>query len=195
LAIAVEPVIEQAEAVNGSVSIKDSLVTPRRLQELASVIRNRVKWSACTKLHPRLADVALLQYLQSQGLATLEVGLESLLIHTQQRISKVHPPGLLEDFLHCASQVSGLAVVCNYITGFPWEDPQESKREYERAKRLVKYYLNERGKLEHNTFELERQSPMARNPERFDLDKVRLKFWPCKYFVASWLFYEILLYN
>lgn len=95
---AVDSVVEQAKVRNGLVSIRDSLVTPRRLEEIGSCIAGRVQWSACTKLNHKL-NGPLLQKLQSQGLTTLEVGLKSLLTETQRRISKVHEPYQYEKLL------------------------------------------------------------------------------------------------
>jgi hypothetical protein len=186
LALAIEGVVEQAQALGGTVALKDSLVTPKRLKEVAELISGRVKWSACTKLHPKLLDIRLLEYLAVNGLATLEVGLESLIPETQRRVAKEHPKTIFEDFLLIASRVSCLCIVVNYITGFPWEDKNESQAALELAQEMVEKYLGDRGKVEHNTFELERQSPMAQSPEKFEIDAESLVTWPW----ASVVLYE-----
>jgi hypothetical protein len=179
LSIAVQTVVERASEVNGTVSLKDSLVTPKRLKEIASVIQGRVRWSACTKLHPKLVDDKLLHYLTENGLATLEVGLESLLVETQRRVAKVHRPNLFEDFLKTVEVIPELSIVINYMTGFPWEAEQESLAGLDRARCLARKYLGvERGKVEHNEFELERQSPMAHEPEKYGICSKTLKYWP-----------------
>ena len=145
-----------------------------------------MKWSACTKLNRKL-DFKVLDSLCANGLATLEVGLESLLVDTQRRVAKVHPPDLYEEFLSSAAKVQGLSIVVNYMTGFPWEDSDLSRSKLEEAKKLLTHYLGPRGKLEHNCFELERLSPMAKEPERFDIDSGSLKFFPW----ASVIDYEV----
>jgi len=178
LCITVDSVVEQARRVNGSIAIKDSLVTPRRLKDIGTTIRGRVKWSACTKLNQKLT-LDTLSRLNTTGLATLEVGLESLLIDTQQRVAKVHPPKQFEEFLGNAAKVPGLSLVVNYMTGFPWEDPEASQLKLFEARSLLHSYLgSSRGLLEHNHFELERLSPMAKEPEHFGIDSASLKFWP-----------------
>jgi radical SAM superfamily enzyme YgiQ (UPF0313 family) len=178
LTLAVMSVVDQAELVGGTVALKDSLVTPKRLSDIADIICCRVKWSACTKLHPKLVDVGSIAHLEYNGLATLEVGLESLLPETQRRVAKEHPPFIFEDFLAVVSNVGDLTLVVNYITDFPWEGEDESQAGLQAAMDLVKYYLGDRGKVEHNTFQLERQSPMAQCPEKYDICSWTLRFYP-----------------
>jgi hypothetical protein len=53
------------------------------------------------------------------------------------------------------------------MTGFPWEDREASFSQLEVTKTLVDHHLGPlRRKVEHNEFELERLSPMARDHER-----------------------------
>jgi radical SAM superfamily enzyme YgiQ (UPF0313 family) len=179
LSIAVDSVVELAQSLGGTVAVKDSLVAPPRLREIGSCVGGRVGWSACTKLHRKLDREALIG-LRRTGLRTLEVGLESLLPETQRRVNKVHdPPNLFETFLGDVAGVPGLSLVANYMTGFPWEDEGESQSQLEVARRLVDHHLGpRRGKVEHNRFELERLSPMARNPDRHGIDGASLKSWP-----------------
>ncbi|KAG7340813.1 hypothetical protein IV203_024356 [Nitzschia inconspicua] len=188
LQITVESVVEQAMEGGGTLALKDSLVTPKRLEEIAKIIAGRVKWSACTKLHPKLADVFLLATLTYNGLTTLEVGLESLLPETQRRVAKEHPPYLLEDFLAAADSAGDLAIVVNYITNFPWEDEAESIAGLDAAKGLVNYYLGAKGKVEHNSFELERQSPIAQSPAKYAICSESLRYYPW----ASIVPYEVM---
>ena len=136
-------------------------------------------------------DLDLLKGLCADGLATLEVGLESLLVDTQRRVAKVHPPDLFKDFLEQAALVPDLSLVVNYMTGFPWESTEESLQKRDEAQRVLKAHLGDRGMLERNQFELERMSPMAKNPERFCIDGDSMKFWPW----ASIVEYEILHRN
>lgn len=177
LCITIDSVVDAAQQLGATVSIKDSLVTAGRLREIGATIGGRVQWSACTKLNSKLS-LPLLKSLNDNGLATLEVGLESLLVDTQRRVAKVHPPHLFEDFLGQVAQVPNLSLVVNYMTGFPWEDPAASLSMRDKAESMLHDYLGCRGKLEHNQFELERLSPMAKDPDRFQIDKRSLKFWP-----------------
>lgn len=59
----------------------------------------------------------------------------------------------------------------NYITDFPWENPSVSSSKLEEARDLIHICLGARAMLEHNRFELERLSPMAKAPEKFGIDK------------------------
>jgi radical SAM superfamily enzyme YgiQ (UPF0313 family) len=91
----------------------------------------------------------------------LEVGLESLLPETQRRVGKMQPQALFDTFVSEVSQTSGLSLVVNYMTGFPWEDQEEAHAKLQETKETVEHQLAGRGKIEHNTFELERLSPSA----------------------------------
>jgi radical SAM superfamily enzyme YgiQ (UPF0313 family) len=129
LETAVGSVVEQAilRGNGTSMSIKDSLVTPLRLMQIASCVQQQqrqrgavVPWSACTKLHPKLAELEFLQQLSRHGLATLEVGLESLLPETQRRIDKIQSQELFERVVETIRNVPEVSLVV-YMTGFPWE--------------------------------------------------------------------------
>ena len=109
----------------------------------------------------------------------MEVGLESLITETQQRVAKIHPPNLFEDFVSNVAKLPGLSLVTNYMTGFPWEDPVLADAKLQEARSILESQLGERrGRLEHNRFELERQSPMARQPQRYEIDSRRMTYWP-----------------
>mmetsp|Transcript_21637 Transcript_21637/g.47049 ORF Transcript_21637/g.47049 Transcript_21637/m.47049 type:complete len:220 (+) Transcript_21637:1395-2054(+) len=160
LVTSVGDVVDQAQRLPGStLSLKDSLVTPNRLIELGDCIQKRVKWSACTKLSRRL-DISRLSQLNNSGLATLEVGLESLMPETQHRINKLQPQSLYEDFLaNVADLPHELSVVVNYMFDFPWEDPVAAQSKLNEAETLLLGILGkERGMIELNEFELERLS-------------------------------------
>ena len=173
---AVGSVADMAVSMNASVSIKDSLATCTRLLEIGACIDNRVPWSACTKLSKRL-DLSCLDRLNRNGLATLEVGLESLLEETQRRISKVQPPMMFEQFVSDVAKVDNLTLVVNYMIGFPWEDPVEAMAKLNEAKAILDKHLgDDRACIELNEFELERLAPMAQFPKLFGIDKVQA--WP-----------------
>ena len=81
-------------------------------------------------------------------------------------------------FLRDVASVSELSLVVNYMTGFPWEDPDEAQAKYHEVIELVKSNLGNRGCVEHNTFELERRAPMAKFPELYDICKDSISSWP-----------------
>jgi hypothetical protein len=181
-------VVQQAlDLGNGcsGISLKDSLITTSRLCAIGDCIKGRVGWAACTKLSHQLCDTDKLVRLRDNGLTTLEVGLESLLLQTQQLIGKVQSPRLFEEFVASVSCVPGLSLVVNYMTGFPWEVPSEAQEKFEEVRAILGRYLGvrdsdpgSRAKLEHNTFELERLAPMAKNPAKYGIQQDNLKIWP-----------------
>lgn len=176
LADTVGSVAEMAVNMDASLSIKDSLVTPTRLMDIGNCIGNRVPWSACTKLGKRL-DLSCLKSLNHDGLATLEVGLESLVQETQQRISKVQPPSLFEKFVSDVAELDNLMLVINYMVGFPWEDPNEAMAKLNEAQATLHQHLGiERACIELNQFELERLAPMAKFPELYGISHI--ESWP-----------------
>lgn len=115
------PVVQEAGKLNANVAIKDSLATPLRLHEIAECVQGRVSWSAYTKLISKL-DAQAFENLQMGGLATLKVGLESLLVSTQRRISKIQSQSISGTFRQDTATTTGLSLIANYMTGFPWED-------------------------------------------------------------------------
>ncbi len=176
-AVALDPtaaVVDEAAGVGARVSFKDSLVVPGRLEALAELIRGRVRWSACTKLHPRL-DTAFLTRLAAGGCATLEIGLETLTPAGQLVIDKRQSMPLFLSFLDAAER-AGIAVVVNYITGFPGTDPDEEQEWLQRVQAELATRPGLVAKVEHNTFQLERMSPMGQHPERYGLSVIRA--WP-----------------
>ena len=178
----VEPVVRRAMELGenkcSGISFKDSLVTTNRLRDIAECIGGRVQWSACTKLSPRLADRSTLGHLRDNGLATLEVGLESLLPDTQRRVGKIQSQDLFDTFVSELSHTPDVSLVVNYMTGFPWENPEEAQDKLQETRDTVEHHLVDRGKVEHNTFELERLSAMAGNPRKYGIDEANLRTWP-----------------
>jgi hypothetical protein len=161
-----EEVIREAAARGAVVSIKDSLLTPKRLREIAELIDGRVPWSGCTKLHKKL-DREFLAMLAELGCKTLEIGVETLSDTAQQLVSKKQSLALLEQVLDAATE-AGIALVVNYITGFPGEDLQAELLLLEHVRNLLdRPDLDAR--IEHNTFQLERLAPMGRQPGRYGI--------------------------
>lgn len=166
--------VELAVSMHATISIKDSLVTVDRLRAIGQIIAGRVEWSACTKLTKNL-DPSLLSELSKSGCRTLEVGLESLDPETQQRIHKIQPFSLLEEFLKGAER-AGISIVINYMTGFPWEKPNEAEAILENFRRYVGSRKGLKARIEHNYLNLERLSPMAQFPAEYGIEVTRE--WP-----------------
>ncbi len=153
-------VVDEAARIGAAVALKDSLVLPKRLRTVAQAIGGRVSWGACTKLHPSL-DRELLFELARGGCATLEFGLETLTPAGQLLIDKKQTPELFLSVLD-AAEAARIAVVVNYITGFPGVDPGDDAHWLAFVRGALADRPRLTAKIEHNTFQLERLSPMGR---------------------------------
>lgn len=171
---AVAAVIERACVLGASLSFKDSLADPDLLRDLAGHIRGLVAWSACTKLTGPLPT--LLPVLARGGLHTLEIGLETIEPQAQRNALKKQNVRTFEQLLDVAER-AGVALVINYITGFPNAD-----REREQAcMQFVQEQLEARSKLiaklEHHSLQVERLAPFGRDPEAHGIEIVGTRPW------------------
>jgi hypothetical protein len=157
-------VVTEAVQREARVSFKDSLLTAPLLREIAEMIGGRVRWSACTKLSRALSP-AVLRALGASGCATLEIGLETLADDAQTLIHKRQPTALFLDTLDAAAG-AGIALVVNYMTGFPGIDRDAELRGLEVLHRAIDARPLLVVKVEHNRFELERLAPLAQNPPK-----------------------------
>jgi len=171
---ALEPVIEQASARGAVLSFKDSLLVPNQLRDVGEIIKGRVMWSACTKLHSSF-DPETLVRLHGEGLRTLEIGLETLDEASQGIINKPQSPALLRSFLDAAAE-AGVAIVINYMTGLPGADAGEEQHWLEVVHAEVATRPKLKAMIEHNTFQLEMISPMGLNPSAYGIEIERR--WP-----------------
>lgn len=171
---ALEPVIDQAVAHDAVVSFKDSLLVPSQLREVGEMIKGRVLWSACTKLHDSFNRESM-RRLYGEGLRTLEIGLETLDGTSQNIINKPQSPALLRGFLDAAAE-AGVAVVINYLTGLPGADASEEQHWLQVVRDEVAARPALKAMIEHNTFQLEMLSPMGSNPSAYGIEVVRR--WP-----------------
>lgn len=170
----VSAIVDEASRVGAAVSFKDSLIVPGRLETIAETVAGRVAWSACTKLHVAF-DKPFLRRLKDAGCATLEFGLETLSPNGQLLIDKKQALPLFLRVLDAAAE-AGVAVVVNYITGFPGTDRVDEARWLDRVRVALEDRPGLVAKLEHNTFQLERMSPMGRQPGDYGLRVVQS--WP-----------------
>ena len=81
---------------------------------------------------------------------------------------------LLEQVIEAAA-ATGIGLVVNYITGFPGEDLRGELFLLDHVRHLIDR-PDLRARVEHNTFQLERLAPMARNPGRYGVRV--LASWP-----------------
>jgi hypothetical protein len=169
-----ESVIALAAEREAVLSFKDSLLVLNQLGAIADMIRGRVMWSACTKLHPNL-NLQTLKRLHSEGLRTLEVGLETLDEASQVLINKPQSREVLTGFLDAAAE-AGVAIVINYMTGLPGADAVQEEHWLGVVREEVAARPRLKAMIEHNTFQLEMISPMGLAPKDYGIEVVRS--WP-----------------
>jgi len=169
-----EPVILLAAEREAVLSFKDSLLVPNQLREVGAMIKGRVMWSACTKLHSSF-NRETMRRLYSEGLRTLEIGLETLDETSQGIINKPQSAALLRSFLDAAAE-AGVAIVINYLTGLPGADAREEQHWLQVVREEVVARPTLKAMIEHNTFQLEMLSPMGSNPSAYGIE-VTLR-WP-----------------
>lgn len=90
-------------------------------------------------------------------------------------IDKKQSLALLLNTLDAAAS-AGISIVVNYITGFPGMSAEEESQYLELTRREITARSDLRAKLEHNTFQLERMSPMGLNPAAHGLRVTQT--WP-----------------
>jgi hypothetical protein len=145
-------------------SVKDSLFTVPMMESFArALIASAVEpvaWSATTKAARRLALVAPL--LAESGLATVELGIESINTHTQKLFDKRADLAMIEDVI-LALAAQRVLVVINLIFGAPGETIDDAERQlawYNRMRDRAPGYID--GSL--NLLEIVRGSPMESMP-------------------------------
>ncbi len=156
------------------VAFKDALMTPRRLEAIARLSAGNVEWSACTKLHRRL-DAPFLQNLADGGCRTLEVGLETLTDAGQLLLDKKQSLDLLVALLDGA-EVAGIAVVVNYMLGLPGVSSAEERAGLGQLQDLLTARPELAAKIELNTLQVERRSPLGMHPMAHGIRVVQR--WP-----------------
>lgn len=154
-------VIKEAAGRASCVAFKDSLLTAPLLRRAAKLARGEVALSGCTKLAPAL-DLEMMKDLAVSGCRTLAIGLETLAADAQILIHKEQSLPLFLRTLDAAA-ASGIALVVDYITGFPGIDRCEEDEWLERVRAEVGRRSHALvAKIEHNDFQLDRGAPLAR---------------------------------
>ena len=162
----VRATIEQAIEHRASLSFKDSLADGELLLDLANWIGGRVEWSACTKLDAKLPS--RLDELAVGGCKTLEIGLETLEPRAQQDAQKKQTLKAFTALLDAAAR-TGIALVINYITGFPRSDPEEEQRWRSYVEHELACRTDLVATLEHHSLQVERLAALARDPQAHGL--------------------------
>ena len=75
-----------------------------------------------------------------------------------------------------AAATAGVCIVVNYMTGLPGTDPREEQRWLDIVRNEIKTRSSLTAKIEHNTFQLERLSPMGKRPDHYGL--IVMGSWP-----------------
>ena len=166
--------VQLAQRYGGVVSFKDSFLTVELLDQLAAHIAGRVRWSACTRFSRQLDD-ARLQRLAAAGCATLELGLETLTSDGQRVARKAQSAQLVHEVLRAAAR-AGIALVINYMMGFPGVDRQEEDRTLDELRRTLRELPGLRYRIELNHLQVERGSAMGRAPAEHGVRV--LQRWP-----------------
>lgn len=164
----VEPVVHDAAMRGANVAFKDSLIVPKRLIALADQIAGRVRWSGCTKLHPSLSANTL-RRLAEGGCDTLEIGLETIDPEQRRLIEKKQSKDLFLCVLDAAADAN-VGLVVNYMTGFPGQNARAAADELAWVHEQLEKRQGLRAIVEHNDFQLERLSPMARSPQAHGIE-------------------------
>lgn len=164
----VGPVIEEAVRLGADVALRDALALPDTIDAVAAMVAGRARFSACTRLRPRLGRERLRRWAEA-GLRTIEVGVESVDDATLRAIDKRQR---LEDVeaLLCDAADLPIHLVLNVMFGWPGQSEEQALRDlgwFEEV--LPSRYPRTRFSTERNMLQVERLSPMGRDPERFGI--------------------------
>ncbi|WP_157740230.1 B12-binding domain-containing radical SAM protein [Micromonospora auratinigra] len=146
-------------------SLKDSLFTAPMLNALAHTLRQdlatEVRWSATTKASRALIPLAPL--LAASGLATLEIGVETINPTGQRLFDKRADPTMLQELILALAE-AGITVVTNLIFGFPGEREEEAQAQLQWFLRLQAAAPPGRVDCSLNMLEMVRGAPMVAHP-------------------------------
>lgn len=146
-------------------SVKDSLFTAPMLRALAQALlaepATEVRWSATTKASRALVPLAPL--LAEAGLATVEIGVETISPTGQRIFDKRADPTMLQDLILALAE-QGITVVVNLIFGFPGEREVDAQEQLAWFLRLRALAPAGRVDCSLNMLEMVRGAPMVAHP-------------------------------
>ncbi|MFI6332457.1 B12-binding domain-containing radical SAM protein [Micromonospora chersina] len=146
-------------------SLKDSLFTAPMLRALAEALLREpvagVQWSATTKASRALIPLAPL--LAESGLATVEIGVETISPSGQRLFDKRADPAMLQELILALAE-GGITVVTNLIFGFPGEQESEAQAQLAWFLQLQAAAPANRVDCSLNMLEMVRGAPMVAHP-------------------------------
>ncbi|MEW2331835.1 B12-binding domain-containing radical SAM protein [Micromonospora chersina] len=146
-------------------SLKDSLFTAPMLRALAEALlrgsATGVRWSATTKASRAL--IPLTHLLADSGLATVEIGVETINPAGQRLFDKRADPAMLQELILALAE-AGITVVTNLIFGFPGEQEHEARAQLEWFLQLQAAAPANRVDCSLNMLEMVRGAPMVAHP-------------------------------
>ncbi len=163
------------------VSVKDSLFDRKAMEAfgtLVAVVAPGLTWSCTTKVN-RGMRCDCLRRLYSQGLRTVELGVETIHPSLQRTIDKVQPLDEINDVI-AAYLDAGIAVVINLLYGLPGETREQADAQW----RWFCDWQARGGGLvhgSHNLMEVNRQSVLASSPTRHGVKLGHVGPWGFSY--------------
>lgn len=149
-------------------AMRDAFATPRNLERVASVVDGRTGFAATTRLVPRLGRRRLIGLVRA-GLRTLELGVETVDPELLVLVDKRQAPEAVRGWLADAAGLD-LRLVLNVMFGFPGQSLEDAVRTRELFDiELRRRFPRTRFTVERNLLQLERRSPMAASPDRYDI--------------------------
>jgi hypothetical protein len=145
-------------------SVKDSLFTVPNLKAFAAGLlidpAIEISWSATTKANRALVAAAPL--LREAGLATVEIGVETIHRKGQLIFDKIASQALIEDVIFTLAN-TGIAVVINLIFGYPGELLEDAERQLHWLNRMRDQAPAGRIDCSLNMLDIVRHSPLSAN--------------------------------
>ncbi|MDG4798056.1 radical SAM protein [Micromonospora sp. WMMD1082] len=146
-------------------SLKDSLFTAPMLRAFAQELLREpaagIRWSATTKANRALISMAPL--VAASGLATVEIGVETIRPEGQRIFDKRADPVMLQELILALAE-HGITVVTNLIFGYPGEQERDAQAQLAWFLRLRAAAPAGRVDCSLNMLEMVRGAPMVARP-------------------------------